>query len=156
MQSTSYSIGDIEAFASRFYQGRALLITPYAYTITFSSLTAGSTQSQVINIAANADFMALMFHHRATTGPGTAQTVSNKIAPLVRILVTDSGSNEQFTNAAVDLENYSTNGNIINDLPYPRIVSGRSTLTVQVTSYEASVSLNLDVSIEGCLVRAYS
>jgi hypothetical protein len=27
---------------------------------------------------------------------------------------------------------------------------------VQVTSYEASVSLNLDVSIEGCLVRAYS
>jgi hypothetical protein len=99
--------------------------------------------------------MALMFHHRATSA-GAAQTVSNKIAPLVRILVTDSGSNEQFTNAAVDIENYSTNGNIVNDLPYPRIVSGRSTLTVQVTSYEASVSLNLDVSIEGVLVRAYS
>jgi hypothetical protein len=99
--------------------------------------------------------MALMFHHRATTA-GTAQTVSNKIAPLVRMLVTDSGSNEQFTNSAVDIENYSTNGNIINDLPYPRIVSGRSTLTVQVTSYEASVSLNLDIVIEGCLVRAYS
>ena len=155
MQSTSYSIADIEAFASRFYQGRALLITPYAYTITFSALTAGSTQSQVINIAANADFMALMFHHRATVS-GAAQTVSNKVAPLARILVTDSGSNEQFTNAAVDIENYSTNGNIVNDLPYPRIVSGRSTLTVQVSSYEASVSLNLDVSIEGVLVRAYS
>ncbi len=155
MQSTSYSIADIEAFASRFYQGRALLITPYAYTITFSSLAAATTASQVINIAANADFMALMFHHRATSS-GAAQTVSNKIAPLVRILVTDSGSNEQFTNAAVDIENYSTNGNIVNDLPYPRIVSGRSTLTVQVTSYEASVTLNLDVSIEGVLVRAYS
>ena len=155
MQSTSYSIADIEAFASRFYQGRALLITPYAYTITFSSLAAGTTASQVINIAANADFMALMFHHRATSS-GTSQTVSNKLAPLARILVTDSGSNEQFTNAAVDIENYSTNGNIVNDLPYPRIVSGRSTLTVQVTSYEASVTLNLDVSIEGVLVRAYS
>ena len=155
MQSTSYSIADIEAFASRFYQGRALLITPYAYTITFTALAAATTQSQVINIAANADFMALMFHHRATSS-GASQTVSNKIAPLVRILVTDSGSNEQFTNAAVDIENYSTNGNIVNDLPYPRIVSGRSTLTVQVTSYEASVSLNLDVSIEGVLVRAYS
>jgi hypothetical protein len=155
MQSTSYSIADIEAFASRFYQGRALLITPYAYTITFAALTAATTASQVINIAANADFMALMFHHRATVA-GAAQTVSNKVAPLVRILVTDSGSNEQFTNAAVDIENYSTNGNIVNDLPYPRIVSGRSTLTVQVTSYEASVSLNLDVSIEGVLVRAYS
>ena len=155
MQSMSYSIGDIEAFASRFYQGRALLITPYAYTITFASLAAGATASQVINIAANADFMALMFHHRANVA-AAGQTVSNKVAPLVRILVTDSGSNEQFTNAAVDIENYSTNGNIINDLPYPRIVSGRSTLTVQLTSYEASQTLNLDISIEGCLVRAYS
>jgi hypothetical protein len=155
MQSSSYSIADIEAFASRFYQGRALLITPYAYTITFSSLTAGATASQVINIAANADFMALMFHHRANVA-AAGQTVSNKTAPLVRLLVTDSGSNEQFTNAAVDIENYSTNGNIINDLPYPRIVSGRSTLTVQVTSYEASQTLNLDISIEGCLIRAYS
>jgi hypothetical protein len=155
MQSSSYSIADIEAFASRFYQGRALLITPYAYTITFSSLTAGATASQVINIAANADFMALMFHHRANVA-AAGQTVSNKTAPLVRLLVTDSGSNEQFTNAAVDIENYSTNGNIINDLPYPRIVSGRSTLTLQVTSYEASQTLNLDISIEGVLVRAYS
>jgi hypothetical protein len=155
MQSTSYSIADIEAFASRFYQGRALLITPYAYTITFSSLAAGATASQVINIAANADFMALMFHHRANVA-AAGQTVSNKTAPLVRLLVTDSGSNEQFTNAAVDIENYSTNGNIINDLPYPRIVSGRSTLTLQVTSYEASQTLNLDISIEGVLVRAYS
>jgi len=155
MQSSSYSIADIEAFASRFYQGRALLITPYAYTITFSALAAGATASQVINIAANADFMALMFHHRANVA-AAGQTVSNKTAPLVRLLVTDSGSNEQFTNAAVDIENYSTNGNIINDLPYPRIVSGRSTLTLQVTSYEASQTLNLDISIEGCLVRAYS
>jgi hypothetical protein len=155
MQSSSYSIADIEAFASRFYQGRSLLITPYAYTITFSALTAGATASQVINIAANADFMALMFHHRANVA-AAGQTVSNKTAPLVRLLVTDSGSNEQFTNAAVDIENYSTNGNIINDLPYPRIVSGRSTLTLQVTSYEASQTLNLDISIEGVLVRAYS
>jgi hypothetical protein len=74
----------------------------------------------------------------------------------VRILVTDSGSNEQFTNAAVDLENYSTNGNIINNLPYPRIVSGRSTLTIQISSYEASQTLNLDLSFSGVLVRAFT
>ena len=155
MQSESFSIADIEAFASRFYQGRALLITPYAYNLSFSTLTAGSSQSSVINIAANADFMALAFHHRANVA-AAAQTVSSKTAPLVRMLVTDSGSNEQFTNAAVDLENYSTNGNIINSLPYPRIISGRSTLTVQVTSYEAANTLNLDITIEGVLVRAYS
>jgi hypothetical protein len=84
------------------------------------------------------------------------QNVSTKTAPLARILVVDSGSNEQFTNSAVDLENYSTNGNIINTLSYPRIISGRSTLTVTLTSFEASQTLNVDVFFEGVLVRAYS
>ena len=96
-----------------------------------------------------------MMHHRANVA-AAAQTVSTKTAPLARILITDSGTNEQFTNAAVDLENYSTNGNIVNDLPYPRIVSGRSTLTIQLTSYEATNTLNIDLSLEGVLVRAFT
>lgn len=155
MQSQSFSIGEIEAFASKFYAGRALLLTPYGYNLTFNALAAGATATQTLNIAANADFIALTLHHRANVA-AAAQNVSTKVAPLARILVVDSGSNEQFTNSAVDLENYSTNGNIINTLPYPRIVSGRSTLTVTLSSFEASQTLNVDVFIEGVLVRAYS
>ena len=115
MQSEYYGIGEIEAYASKFYQGRPLLLTPYGYNLTFSSLTAGASQSQTLNITANADFIMVGLHHRANIA-AASQTVSNKTAPLTRILITDSGSNEQFTNAAVDLENYSTNGNIINVL----------------------------------------
>lgn len=155
MQSEAYSIGELEAYASKFYQGRALLLTPYGYNVTFTTLSSGTTQSTTINIAANADFIVTGLHHRANVA-AAGQTVSSKTAPLVRILVTDSGSNEQFTNAAVDLENYSTNGNIINKLDYPRIVSGRSTLTVQVTNYDATQAYNLDVFFEGVLVRAYT
>ena len=155
MQSQTFSIGEIEAFASKFYAGRALLLTPYGYNLTFSSLAAGATATQTLNIAANADFIALVVHHRANVA-AAAQNVSTKSAPLVRMLVTDSGSNEQFTNSAVDLENYSTNGNIINTLCYPRIISGRSTLTVTLSSFEASQTLNVDVFFEGVLVRAYS
>ena len=155
MQSESYSIADIEAFASKFYQGRALLLTPYGYNLTFSSLAAGTSATQTVNIAANADFIITGLHHRANVA-AAAQNVSTKVAPLARILITDSGSNEQFTNSAVDLENYSTNGNITNKFDYPRIVSGRSTLTVQLTSYEASQTLNVDVFFEGVLVRAYA
>ena len=155
MQSESYGIADIESFASKFYQGRPLLLTPYDYVLTFSSLTAGSSQTQTLSITANADFIFLQMHHRSTVA-AAAQTVATKSAPLARILITDSGTNEQFTNAAVDLENYSTNGNIINNLPYPRIISGRSTLTVQLTSYEASQTLNLDLSFSGVLVRAFT
>jgi hypothetical protein len=152
---SSYSIADIESFASKFYQGRPLLLTPYAYVLTFSSLAAAGSATQTLNITANADFIFTMLHHRASIN-GAAQTVSTKTAPLVRVLITDSGTNEQFTNAAIDLENYSTNGNIVNELPYPRIVSGRSTLTVQLTSYEASNTLNIDLSFEGLLVRAFT
>jgi hypothetical protein len=155
MQSESYSIAELESFAARYYQGRALLMTPYGYNVTFSSLTAGSTASQVISISANADFILTGFHHRANVA-AAAQIVSTKTAPLARVLVTDSGSNEQFTNSAVDLENYSTNGNIINKLDYPRIISGRSTLTVQMTNYEAASTLNIDFFLEGVLVRAYA
>lgn len=155
MQSEQYSYAEIETFASKFYQGRPLLLTPYAYNLTFSSLAAGASATQTVNIAANADFIVTGLHHRANVA-AAAQTVSNKTAPLARILITDSGSNEQFTNAAVDLENYSTNGNIINKLDYPRIVSGRSTLTVQLSSYEAANTLNIDIVFEGVLVRAYT
>jgi hypothetical protein len=152
---SSYSISDIESFASKFYQGRPLLLTPYAYVLTFSSLAAGGSATQTLNITANADFIFTMLHHRANVA-AAAQTVSSKTAPLARVLITDSGTNEQFTNSAIDLENYSTNGNIVNELPYPRIVSGRSTLTVQLTSYEATNTLNIDLSFEGLLVRAFT
>lgn len=155
MQSEQYSYSEIETFASKFYQGRPLLLVPYAYNVTFSSLAAGASATQTVNISANADFIVTGLHHRANVA-AAGQNVSTKVAPLARILVTDSGSNEQFTNSAIDLENYSTNGNIINKFDYPRIVSGRSTLTVQLTSYEASQTLNVDIVFEGVLVRAYT
>lgn len=155
MQSEQYSYPEIESFASKFYNGRPLLITPYGYNLTFSSLAAAGSATQVINIAANADFILTGLHHRANVAAAN-QNVSTKTAPLARILITDSGSNEQFTNSAVDLESYSTNGNIINKLDYPRIISGRSTLTIQLTSYEASATLNIDVFFGGVLVRAFT
>jgi len=145
----------LEAYAGRFYGGRPLLITPYAYTVTFSSLAPAATSSQVINIAANADFIVTEFHARSNVAVA-AQTISNMTAPFVRVLVTDSGSNEQFTQSAVDIITYVTVGNFENALSYPRIVSGRSTLTVQLTNYSATETYNIDFVASGVLVRAYS
>ncbi|NDC10233.1 MAG: hypothetical protein EBZ75_13010 [Oxalobacteraceae bacterium] len=159
MQSESFSISDIESFASRFYGGRPLLLTPYVYVSQFTTLTFGTTQTNTINITANADFICTQFHHRAVVDLTAVQTSATKNAPYVRMLVTDSGTNEQFTNAAVDLESYSTNGNIINLLEYPRLISGRSTLTVQVTNFgtAAAVTLaSLEIQLHGVLVRAYT
>jgi hypothetical protein len=156
MDSSSYSIADIESFCARMYQGKNLLITPYAYNTTFLALAQNASATNVIQIAANADFIALGFRHRAQIG--AAQTVQTITEPFVRMLVTDSGSNEQFTAAAVDLNNYSCNGGqgVLRNLPYPRVLAGRSSITVAVTNYAptAETYTSLDIFLEGVLVRA--
>lgn len=150
-----YSLTDLESFISRFYPGKSLLIVPYAYPLTFNTLTFGTSQTAQIAIAANADFILTRVRHHAAIA-AAAQNVSTTVNPNVRMLVTDSGTNEQFTAAAVDLANYSQYGQAPEQLPYPRIVAGRSNLTVQVTSYEAAVTYStLDILFEGVLVRAY-
>jgi hypothetical protein len=148
-----YSIAEIESFAARFYNAAKLLITPDAYTTTFLALAQAASATNVITVASNGDFILLGISHRAQIG--AAQTVSTKTAPYVRVLLTDSGSGEQFTNAAVDLENYSSNRNE-HDLVYPRIIQGRSTITVAVTNYAptAETYTSLDIVLEGVRVRA--
>jgi len=155
---SAYSIADLESYISRFYQGRPLLITPYAYNLTFttSQLAVGATNSQVINIAANADFVATEVAFHSFASASTTQTNGTEDVPFLRILITDSGSNEQFTNSAIDINNYGSRQNYMRPLSYPRIVSGRSTLTVQLTNYSTTVAYGVDLSVNGVLVRAYS
>lgn len=156
-----YLYSEIESFVSRFYtkpgaMSPKLLITPYAYTTTFLNLTQGSTATNVVNISADSDFVLLAFRHRAQIG--TAQTVTGRTAPFVRMLVTDSGSNEQYTSSAIDLGNYSANGLVDHVLAYPRVVSGRSTLTVLLTNFApiAETYTSIDVLLDGVRVRTYT
>lgn len=152
-----YTILEIQAFLNQLYGGRPLVVVPYGYTVTFSGLVSPNVSStQTLAITANADFVLTQI--KARTSDSSAQTISNKNAPYYRILITDSGSNEQFTNAATDLEIYSTNGNTMQGLlPYPRFLSGRTSLTVVLTSYTSLVATqNIDVYFEGLLVRTYS
>lgn len=151
----NFTITEIENFCKRFFQGYNLAIVPYAYNVTFAALAQNTTQTAQIAIAANADFVFTGLSHRAQIG--AAQNVSTKTAPFVRILITDTGSNEQFTNTAVDLENYSENGGVQKSLPYPRVIAGRSSLTMAATNYAptAETYTTLDVMLHGVLVRAY-
>lgn len=151
-----YSFLDIQAFAAQIYKtGRELQIEPYGYTTTFAALAQNATQTNSLQIAANADFILTGLRHRAQIG--AAQTVSTKTAPFVRVLITDSGSNKQFTNAAVDLENWSSNVNGgERDLPFPRFIQGRSSLSIQATNYAptAETYTTIDLFLSGVLVYA--
>lgn len=152
-----YGLLELQAFANQIYGGRPLVMVPYGYALTFTSLAQNATQTQQLSITANADFILTGIKYRASIG--SAETVSNKTAAFVRLLVTDSGTNEQFTSGPVDLENYATNGaSQVGGLPYPRFISGRTALTVTATNFSpgGGQTYLLDLFFEGLLVRTYS
>lgn len=148
----------IEAFAARFYPGYELLLTPYGYPVTFGSLAAGAQANAQINIQASGDFILAGLRARSYIGTTVGQTVSTLPVPFLRLLLTDSGSGEQLTNAAVDLANYARFANQDIPLTYPRILSGRTSLTAQLTSYAPAAETvgGTDLFLYGVTVRAYS
>lgn len=152
----SYAPNELRSWIQTLYPGKRLTMVPYGYNLTFLALAQNTTQSAQLSITANADFVLLAVNHRAHIA--AAQTVSTKTAPFVRMLITDSGSNEQFTSSAVDLESYSTNGGYENPLPFPRWIGGRTALTVQVSNFAptAETYAVLNLYFEGLLIRGYS
>lgn len=165
MQTTQYNMSELQQFIRSLYQqrrvgadGQVQIVTPnlycapFGYPVTFTGLGAGQSQTTQIAITANGDFLALGLKHHASNA-AAAQTNSTKTIPCVRIQITDSGTAEQWTNAPVDLENYSTNAGDTRMLPFPRLVQGKTSLTVQATSYAAAESYTLDLFIEGVLIK---
>jgi ABC-type Fe3+-siderophore transport system permease subunit len=132
-----------------------LWIESYAYNLTFTGIAAGGSATQNVTINSNADFVLTQISHRANVA-AAGQTVSTKTAPLARVQITDTGSARPFFNSAVDLENFSANADPNRIMPFPRWVAGNTTLTTQVTSYEASQTLNIDLCLAGVSVRRYS
>lgn len=153
-----YSLRDLEAFCARFYLGYDLLITPYGYSASFTTIAVAATQTQNVNIAANADFVMLGLRYHANVGAVVGYSVSTKTAAFLRLLITDTGSAEQFTAQAVDLENYATNGVGEKPLAYPRIVAGRTALSLALTNHAPAAETYgvVDIFLNGVLVRAYS
>ncbi len=153
-----YSLQDLEAFAARFYQGYDLLITPYGYPASFTTIAAGETQTQNVTISGIADFIMTGLRHHVNVGASVGYSVSSKVAPFLRLLITDGGSGEQFTSAAVDLENYSTNGVGEKALPYPRICAGLTALSLSLSNYAPAAETYgvVEILMSGVNIRAYS
>jgi hypothetical protein len=154
---SKFTAADVQAFTASLYGARRLNIVPYGYTVTFLALAQNAQQTQTLNITGNADFILTAINARSQIG--AIQNVGNKTAPFVRLLIVDGGSNEQFTNSAVDLENYCTNGvNESGGLPYMRFISGRTALILTATNYAptAETYTSIDVFLEGVLIRAFS
>lgn len=157
--NAAYGPLEMQSFAAQFYPNGAdgsppkLTMVPFAFPLTYPALAPGVTLNLIVTVPANADFLLLAIHHHATIA-AAAQTVSTKTAPCVRMLITDTGSSESFTNAPVDLENYSQNDGKENALAFPRLIGGLTSLNVQVTSFAAAETYNpLEIFLEGIRIR---
>lgn len=152
-----YSPADIEIFVNRLYQGQPVFVVPYSYTVSFAGLTTTgttNTQTKTLSITANADFVFMQAYYHAVLA-AAGQTVSNRPIALARVLIVDTGTNEQFTNEAVDLEAFATNGSVDNTVVYPRLIQGRTALSLTATGYgpAAETYTALDLTLSGVLVR---
>lgn len=158
--SQQFSIADIETFCARFYTRTdgtvpRLTIAPYVYNKTFTNLSAAQSQTLILQMQANADFMCLGLQVRANIG--AAQDVATITAPFLRALISDTGSNEQWMNEGIDLVNYGTVQAYENAFYYPRIVAGRSSLSITLTSYTpVDETYDVDLAFKGVRVQAFN
>jgi hypothetical protein len=149
---------DIDAFITAMYTPRggpvpSLTIIPYQYPIApiVALAAAGGVNTQQLVMQANSDFLCFEILTRANIAHA-AETVSTETLFQGTVLITDSGSNQQWTNAAVDVENYCSTGFRKNPLPYPKLTEGRSALTVVTTNTSAASAFNITMSFSGVLI----
>lgn len=152
-----YSIAEIEKYVAMRYavSPDELYLVPYGYCVSFEPLANGTQGTAVLNMSANADFLLLGIRHVAYTADSDP-TIFTKEAPNVRALITDTSSGDQFTNGAANLESFSTNGMGELSLEFPRLLRGRSALSIQVNNIGSDDYAELQMFFHGVLVRAWS
>lgn len=154
--SARFSISDLDRYVDEMYSGRQMFLVPYSYRALFTAVLPLSTPNVIIEISANADFIALgLTHNSLSTEPEAA--ILDKSTPNCRVLLTDTGSGDPFTDRAVALQNYSQNGITPKMFPFPRFLQGRSAVNVQLTNISAAVTYQrIDLNLHGVLVRAWT
>ena len=120
----------------------------YVYEEDFTALTPGSSQTGNINIQADSDFRLQKLSYFADVA-GAAQTANTRVIPLVTLQVTDSGSGRNLFENAVAVPSLFGTGELPFILPTPKLFAARSTITINVSNFDAALDYNLKLSFIG-------
>lgn len=155
-----FNISDIERFCELMYNvpRDQLYLVPYSYPITFADFAPTEQRTGVINLSANGDFILTDISYTALVEGETDETIFTKAVPDVRALISDASSGSPFTQNAVILETYAANGLGPAQLPFPRLLSGRGAINVQISNLNNAAATYefLQIALHGVLVRAWS
>jgi hypothetical protein len=136
------------------------VFVPKRYAVLFTGIAPAATQALPVNISANGDFFLTRMLFAANIA-NAAQTNNTLVIPELRIQITDSGSDELFCNQACDIASVASLSTLSDtgggtDEPYPRVITGRSTITVSITNNEAANTYNVEFILVGVLVKTWA
>lgn len=128
----------------------------FVYSIDFQALAPGAAAQGAIQIQADADFLwvlATQFAFVAGSDPVFQDEIE---VPLVTVSVIDTGSGRTLTQGQVPVVSMFGVGKLPYVLPRPRVFKARSAVTFAVQSNAANTTYNLNLSIHGYKIFAYS
>lgn len=120
----------------------------FIYHIDFTALAAGTTQTDNIQIQADADFEVQKLTYFADIA-GAGQTLDTLVVPLTTVLIVDSGSGRQIMDRAVPIPSFFGDGRIPFILPQPRIFVQRSNITFTLVNFSVAITYNIRLSLIG-------
>lgn len=154
---------ELQEFIDRTYREAQLpantrkVILPKKYGTTFPPIALATTATQQIQIASNGDFFLTRISFRGNIA-AAAQTVNSVPVPNMRCLITDSGSDEQWANQAIDLSQWGQNAGLgfYMDEVFPRVIGGKSTITIALTNFDAALStVGIDFTLHGVICKVF-
>lgn len=121
----------------------------YFYKAIVSSLAASASATTIINIEANSDFIWLKSSYVADIA-GAAQTEADRVIPLVRVSITDSGSGRQLQNLPIPVPSMAGHEGLPLNLPVPREFQRNSNISFTFSNYSAATTYaNVELTLIG-------
>lgn len=150
---SAYTTAALIAFLNAEYGGQDLFVSPYEYELLIGdSISAGGSVSKTLQITSNQDFLLTALY---AIDIEDSQNGSS-------ILIVDNTSGEPFSYGPVPLPvqcgmpaSIASGAPMFGQLPYPRLLEGRTSLNVQFTaSPNVPLAANLWIIFSGMNVRA--
>ncbi len=135
--------------------GKGLQKSFYIYTLSLASLAAGATNSDLVNIENDSQFVWIKTSIFADIA-GAVQTDESRVLPLINVQLTDTGSARQFFDEPQPVGNFAGSGQLPQILPAPFIFSNNANINASFTNFSnATTYANIKLSLIGFRVYQF-
>lgn len=121
----------------------------YTYVTRVETLAAAATDTFNLQIEADAYFVITKLSFMADIA-GAAQTEDSRVIPLVRCLITDTGSGRNLMSQAVDISSLAGHEGLPFVTPVDRWIKPNSAINIQFSNYSnATTYANVSLYLHG-------